>query len=75
MTFCGNVPVPDPQPAVPRRTCGNCGFSVDLLPPGGLSVVTVECRRDGRGFDNNPVPVQRFPASRGGCLYHFARAS
>ncbi len=70
MTFCGSVPVPDPQPAVPSRTCGNCGFSHPEADG------TVECRRDARGFDNDPVPLQRFPPSRGGCLYHFfARAS
>lgn len=69
MTFCGNIPVPDPQPAVPHRTCGNCGFS---SPAGGD---TVTCNRDGRGFSNTPIPSQSFPASRGGCLYHFARAS
>lgn len=68
MTFCGNVPVPD-DPAPSRRTCGNCGFSHPEADG------TVECRRDARGFDNNPVPLQRFPPSRGGCLYHFARAS
>lgn len=73
MTFCGNVPVPDdpPAPAPPtRRTCGNCGFATAA---GGD---TVTCHRDGRGFSNTPTPPQSYPASRGGCLYHFfARAS
>ena len=79
MTFCGNVPIPDALPLPTernhiRRTCGNCAFSADLLPPGGLSVVTVKCRRDGHGFDNHPVPGQVYPSSRGGCLHHQYRA-
>ena len=73
MTFCGNVPVPDdpPEPVTSeRRTCGNCGFAT------ADSCYFVICNRDGRGFSNTPTPPQSYPASRGGCLYHFfARAS
>ena len=58
---------PPPMPTGPRRTCGNCAFSADC---GAGAVV---CNRDGRGFDNNPVTNQRFPADRGGCLHHAYR--
>ena len=69
-------PLPLPQnPDRPRRTCGNCAFSADLLCAGGLPAVNVICRRDGRGFDNHNVPNQRFPAERGGCLYHAYRSN
>ena len=67
-------PPPPTMPTGPRRTCGNCAFSADLLNAGGLSAVRVVCNRDGRGFDNNPVPNQRFPADRGGCLHHAYRS-
>lgn len=49
----------------PRRCCGNCLFADD-----DGDGATVVCRRDGRGFDNNPVPNQRFPAGRGPCISH-----
>lgn len=73
MTFCGKVPIPDPPPPPSercpiRRTCGNCGLSADAAGD------AVTCHRDGRGFDNHPVPNQVYPASRGGCLHHQFRA-
>ncbi len=49
----------------PRRRCGNCLFAEDC---GDRE--TVACRRDGRGFDNHPVPNRRFPAGRGPCINH-----
>jgi len=61
---------PPPKPEGPRPTCGNCAFSADLLAAGGLPAVRVQCKRDGRGFDNHPVPNQIFPAERGACLHH-----
>ena len=66
---CQPLPLPQ-KPASPRRTCGNCAFSADLLCAGGLPAVNVICRRDGRGFDNHNVPNQRMPADRGGCIHH-----
>lgn len=47
-----------------RRTCGNC-FRAE--PCGNECII---CRRDGRGFDNHPIPNQTFPADRGGCMHH-----
>ena len=61
-------PPPPPMPTGPRRTCGNCASSADC------DAGAVVCNRDGRGFDNNPVPNQRFPADRGGCIYHAYRS-
>lgn len=64
------MPVAETMRPTVRPTCGNCAFSADLLAAGGLPAVRVQCKRDGRGFDNHPVPNQIFPAERGACLHH-----
>lgn len=60
--------MPVAAPAPTRRTCGNCVFAERRAD--GQSVT---CRLDARGFHNHPVPDQRQPAGRGGCLQHHFR--
>ena len=64
-TVAARVPSTPPPHTPTRHRCGNCAMADDCA-----DRINIICRRDAVGFDNHPIPDQRFPTDRGPCIHH-----